>query len=151
MAIGWFQWTQYSLNQRKYTIFNDFDNKSFIIKGNTAHESWMVVWSSMFIQIQVTLVNPSCYLANIGVECIETSMGPFIHDWFSIVAFKEIMSSLTMVSEKIAQVPLMYKTSLGMTWPENDATMTKKPNPSQFFNETLQTFVVSKSRDYKLF
>ena len=46
-------------------------------------------------------------LADIGVECIKTSMEPFIHYLFSVVAFKEIMSSFTIVSEKIAQAPLM--------------------------------------------
>ena len=35
MAIGWFQWTQHGLNHKKYTLFNDFHNKSFIIRVNT--------------------------------------------------------------------------------------------------------------------
>ena len=35
MAFGWLQKTQYSLNLKKNILFNDFPNKSLIIKVNT--------------------------------------------------------------------------------------------------------------------
>ena len=42
MAIGWFQWTQFSLNPNKFTLFNDFYNKSFIIKVNTVLRNFVL-------------------------------------------------------------------------------------------------------------
>ena len=46
MAIGWFQYTQYSLNHKKYTLFNDFHNKSFIIKVNTLLRNFVMTPTS---------------------------------------------------------------------------------------------------------
>ena len=43
MASEWFQWTQYGLNHKKYTLFNDFHNKSFIIKVDTVLRNFVVI------------------------------------------------------------------------------------------------------------
>ena len=42
MAIEQFHWTQYGLNPNKHTLFNDFHNKSFIIKVNTVLRNFVL-------------------------------------------------------------------------------------------------------------
>ena len=53
MAVGWLQKTQSGLNLKKNTLFNDFPNKSLIIKVNTVLTDFILAHPSSYDEVNL--------------------------------------------------------------------------------------------------
>ena len=53
MAFGWLQKTQYGLNLKKNTLFNDFPNKSLIIKVNTVLKNFILAYPFSYDEVNL--------------------------------------------------------------------------------------------------